>query len=137
MSGRSGQARLGFARAKQRDVMNGATTIFSSSPLQLTMPKLRISASSSPSSPSQVLSPNASTPTRVSSDLFEGDILVRIKDYNGESGDGVKRPEPEGHEYFIGDRDGKTWSILVRGRWKEEVDGQYIMSQVLFATTLR
>lgn len=100
----------------------------SSSPIthSSTMPKLRISARSTPNSTPTIMSPNSAQPTRVESELFEGDILVRIKDFRGESGDGIERPMPEGEEpYFQGDRQGKTWSICVRGRWKEEIDGRF------------
>lgn len=87
--------------------------------------KIRVDASTPGSAPKQT-SPNAAKPTRISSDSFEGDILVRIKDFTGESADGAAKLNPaDGYFADDGERRGKTWSIFVRGRFLEEVNGQF------------
>lgn len=76
-------------------------------------PQLTVSVSTtSPptSSSSKVVTVNSSTPTHVKSDHFEGDVLVRIKDYKN-------APANEASDaYFASkERTGKTWSIWVKG----------------------
>jgi hypothetical protein len=88
--------------------------------------KIRVDAATPGSAPQQT-SPNASEPTRIGSDSFEGDILVRIKDFTGESADGAPKLNPtDGYFADDGERRGKTWSIFVRGRFLEEVNGELL-----------
>ncbi|KAL7416809.1 hypothetical protein BDY24DRAFT_378323 [Mrakia frigida] len=106
------------------------------------MPKLKISVStSSPPSPSTstLLSPNSSTPTRIRSETFEGDVLVRIKGFTGESADGKERRSPEGEPAYFesASRKGKTWSIFVRGRFLEEIDGDDLVFGNVFENPIR
>lgn len=52
-------------------------------------------------------------------------VPVRIKNFSGESGDGQPKSQPkDGYFADDGERRGKTWSIFVRGRFLEEVNGQ-------------
>jgi len=75
-------------------------------------PKLRVLLSS----PGQVYPPtalcpvNSATPTRVKTDLFDGEISVFVKGFTGEGGAG------DGACYFtVGGREDMTYGIVVRG----------------------
>ncbi|CED83829.1 Protein of unknown function DUF1769 [Phaffia rhodozyma] len=101
-------------------------------------PKLRVLGSSGSDAP-KVLSPNSSEPTHVSSDRFEGDILVRIKDFSGESADGKERKSPEGETGFFtaGEREGSSWSIFVKGSFKEEINADDLVFGNVFDKPIR
>lgn len=75
-------------------------------------PKLRvlISSSSGAYPPTALCSVNSSTPTRVKTDLFDGEISVFVKGFHGEGASG------DGQCYFgQAGREGMTYGIVVRG----------------------
>ncbi|GAA5876548.1 hypothetical protein JCM1840_000804, partial [Sporobolomyces johnsonii] len=53
----------------------------------------------------------------ISSDLWEGSVSVRLKDYRGPKG--AEGP-PQPKEPF--EKEGDTWSIAFEGRWKHDTD---------------
>ncbi|GAA5939255.1 hypothetical protein JCM1841_002934 [Sporobolomyces salmonicolor] len=58
----------------------------------------------------------------ISSDVWEGSVSVRLKDYRGPKGhDGRKQPK----EPF--EKQGDTWSIAFEGRWKQDTDVDEIL----------
>ncbi|XP_006463357.1 hypothetical protein AGABI2DRAFT_186955 [Agaricus bisporus var. bisporus H97] len=75
--------------------------------------KLRVLAGTSPESMTPITSlVNTNKAQKLSSELFEGEIVAHIKNFPGE--DGLVRES----EYFSReDRQGITWSIQVRGRF--------------------
>ena len=92
------------------------------------MPRLRVLAGPSPSSLSPI-SVNTSRAHEISSERFEGKIVVHIKGFNDDGDeDNVLRPD----DYFEReDRRYVTWSIQVQGRFLRE----YNADDVLFGNT--
>jgi hypothetical protein len=74
-------------------------------------PQLRVLISSTGAYPPTALCPvNSSTPTRVKTALFDGEISVFVKGFSGDGGAG------DGECYFgASGRDGMTYGIVVRG----------------------
>ncbi|TEB34271.1 DUF1769-domain-containing protein [Coprinellus micaceus] len=92
------------------------------------MPRLRVLAGPSPTKLSPI-SVNTSQAHEISSELFEGKIVVHIKGFN-DDGDEENTPRPDG--YFENeDRRYVTWSIQVQGRFLRE----YNADDVLFGNT--
>lgn len=92
------------------------------------MPRLRVLAGPSPSKLSPI-SVNTSQAHEISSELFEGKVVVHIKGFN-DDGDEDNTPRPD--DYFEHeDRRYVTWSIQVQGRFLRE----YNADDVLFGNT--
>lgn len=73
--------------------------------------------------------PVNSSSVHISSDLFEGNVFVRLKDYRGPVGeDGKSNPDKE--VWFEGEKD--TWSIAFEGKFKGELEVDEIVSLSLF-----
>lgn len=71
--------------------------------------KLRVLISDSKAYPPTALCPvNSATPTRVKNDLFEGEVSVFVRGFDGEGASG------DGGVYFD-KRDDMTYGIVVRG----------------------
>lgn len=72
--------------------------------------KLRVLTSSGNTAypPTEPISVNSTTPTKIKTALFDGEISVWVKGFQG---DGVGG---DGHEYFD-QRSGMTYSIVVKG----------------------
>lgn len=72
--------------------------------------KLRVLTSSGSTAypPVQPISVNSSIPTKIKTELFEGEISVWVKGYQGAGVGG------DGHDYFD-ERTGMTYSIVVKG----------------------
>ncbi|KAF8155856.1 hypothetical protein B0H34DRAFT_659245 [Crassisporium funariophilum] len=90
-------------------------------------PRLRVLAGTSPETMVPITSlVNTNKPHRVSSDVFEGEIVTHIKGLTDEH-DRVRDSE-----YFArGDRQGVTWSIQVQGRFLVP----YSADDILFGNT--
>jgi len=101
------------------------------------MPQLRVSAGSSLSSLS-VLAPNydETGALDVSSDLFEGKIAVRIRDFAGEVGGGKERKTTTESDYFDV-HTGLTWSMAIQGRFKKEVNADDVLYGNVFEKPIR
>lgn len=86
-------------------------------------PRLLIKAGSSKSKLEQV--PVNSEPVRIDNDAFEGFVSVRIDDFLGPKGslEGPRHP-PSGAFSEPSD----TFSILLHGRFKNEVDAKDVVS---------
>jgi len=78
------------------------------------MPKLRVLAGPTPHDLTDITSlVNTNTSHRISTDEWEGEIVIFIKDFNADDS-----RTPEGAEYFgRSDRSGITWSIQTQGRF--------------------
>ncbi|KAJ3524090.1 hypothetical protein NMY22_g11156 [Coprinellus aureogranulatus] len=105
----------------------GPRSLSSSSSLHQ-MPRLRVLAGPSPS----ILSPisvNTSQAHDISSDLFQGRVVVHIKGFNDDrqENDDIKRDDYFERE----DRQYITWSIQVQGRFLREYDA----NDILFGNT--
>jgi hypothetical protein len=76
------------------------------------MARLRVLAGPSPDALTNITNVvNTSTPTPISSDIFEGSIVVNVKGLTNERGEVLDS------EYFQrADRKGITWSIQLQGR---------------------
>ncbi|WVN87723.1 uncharacterized protein L203_102917 [Cryptococcus depauperatus CBS 7841] len=97
-------------------------------------PKLRVTVSSSSSSypPTSPISVNSTKPQSISTPGFEGKIWVFVKDYEGEHKDG------EGKEYFEKEwRNGMSFGIVVRGKFKQEVGVDEIVFGNVFERPIR
>lgn len=80
------------------------------------MPQLKVSCGASRES-LQVVPVNydVSSPVEVSSDLFEGQISVRIRDFAGDAGKGKERLTTTESSYFD-DYPRLTWSMAIQGQ---------------------
>jgi hypothetical protein len=77
------------------------------------MPRLRVLAGPSPDALQPIMPNNPSTPFKLRSDVFDGEIAVYIKDIIDERGN-----RSTCDEYFESGRNqgsGRTWSIQARG----------------------
>ena len=63
--------------------------------------------------PAKPIVVNSSTPTKIKTDTFDGDISVWIKDFAGEGSGG------DGAEYFA-ERSTMTYGIVVRGKYLDD-----------------
>ncbi|KAF9450320.1 DUF1769-domain-containing protein [Macrolepiota fuliginosa MF-IS2] len=89
--------------------------------------KLRVMAGTSPETMVPITSiVNTNKSYKLSSDLFEGEIVAHIKNFVGEDGN-VRESEYFARE----DRQGITWSIQVRGRFLKP----YSTDDILFGNT--
>lgn len=96
-------------------------------------PRLRVVVST-PSKvypPSEPMTVNTSKPTPLKTPHFEGEVSVWIKNYEGDHKGG------EGGEYFDNERGDKTYAIVVKGRFKDEVDGDQVMWGNVFEKPIR
>lgn len=100
----------------------------------LTMPRLRVLAGPSPSKLSPI-SVNTSQAHDVSSDVFEGRVVVHIKGFNdGDEGEATVDPE----RYFEReDRQNITWSIQVQGRFLREYEANDVLFGNIFDRPLK
>jgi len=74
--------------------------------------------------------PVNSSSVHIESDLFEGNVFVRLKDYKGPVGeDGTSQPK----EPFSGEKD--TWSIAFEGKFKDGDKEQIEVDEILFGNT--
>ncbi|ODN97946.1 hypothetical protein I350_07583 [Cryptococcus amylolentus CBS 6273] len=98
-------------------------------------PKLRVLVSTpdSPGYPPTTPIPvNSPSPSPLSTPGFEGHIWVFVKDYSGAhlAGDGA--------EYFAEEgREGMTYGIVVKGRFREEVGGDEVVFGNVFEKPIR
>ncbi|RSH89061.1 hypothetical protein EHS25_002727 [Saitozyma podzolica] len=95
-------------------------------------PRLRVllsspSAAHPPTAPCPVNSP---TPTKVTTDGFDGEISVWVKGFEGDERAG------DGSEYF-GVRGAMTYAIVVRGRFTEQVSADELMFGNVFEKPIR
>ncbi|KDQ58782.1 hypothetical protein JAAARDRAFT_69203 [Jaapia argillacea MUCL 33604] len=94
-------------------------------------PRLRIMAGSSPSNLEE-LQVNSDIPHRITSDDFDGQILVYLKKSTGPDGKTLE------HEYFEReDRKGITWSIQLQGRFTHPRSADDIMFGNIFERRLK
>ncbi|WVQ77874.1 hypothetical protein IAR50_007576 [Cryptococcus sp. DSM 104548] len=98
-------------------------------------PKLRVlvSAPDSPGyPPTKPINVNSTTPTPISTPGFEGNIWVFVKDYSGDHQDG------DGSQYFKEEgRSGMTYGIVVKGRFKKEVNGDEVVFGNVFEKPIK
>ncbi len=94
--------------------------------------KVLLPAEGSAYPPTRTFPVNASTPTRIDTPGFTGSIAVWVKDYNGEERHG------DGHEYFRQPgREGNTYAIVVKGRFKNEVEVDDVMFGNVFEKPIK
>lgn len=99
------------------------------------MPRLRVLAGPSPSKLSPI-SVNTSQAHDVSSDVFEGRVVVHIKGFNTDGGEDEATLGPE--RYFDReDRQNITWSIQVQGRFLREYDADDVLFGNVFDRPLK
>ena len=100
-----------YDRYRCAPLMNGIASLG----LVYTMgPHLRVSAGTSRSQ-LQVIAVNYDkTPLKVSSDAFEGSIAVRIRDFEGEAGQGKESRALTESSYFDTHQN-LTWSMAIQG----------------------
>lgn len=84
-------------------------------------PSLKISAGPSVDSLSTVAVNHDDTPTTISTDLFQGRIAVRIKNFTGSDPEGVSHNKDT--PYFnAGHGKGQSWSMQIQGRFLQPVN---------------
>lgn len=98
------------------------------------MPRLRVLAGPSPSNLTPI-SVNTSQAHDVSSDVFEGRVVVHIKGFNSD-GDEATTVDP-GHYFEREDRQNITWSIQVQGRFLREYDADDVLFGNIFDRPLK
>lgn len=91
------------------------------------MPRLRVLAGPDPSSLTPISTTvNSGTPHRISSDLFEGQVIAHIQGFTDEQGK-VRDSEYFGRE----DRKNVTWSIQVQGESFRSLISSIFLSRCL------
>ncbi|EST04615.1 Protein of unknown function DUF1769 [Kalmanozyma brasiliensis GHG001] len=84
-------------------------------------PSLKISAGPSVDALKTVAVNHDDQPTEINTDLFQGRIAVRIKNFTGSDPDGVEHRKDT--PYFdAGHGKGQSWSMQIQGRFKEPVN---------------
>ncbi|TKY89657.1 hypothetical protein EX895_001442 [Sporisorium graminicola] len=84
-------------------------------------PSLKISAGPSVDALQTVAVNHDDRPTEINSDLFQGRIAVRIKNFTGSDPDGVEHRKDT--PYFgAGHGKGQSWSMQIQGRFKSAVN---------------
>lgn len=120
--------------ANQREYITVVVVIVSTTPIVIMAPpRLRILAGSSPDSLVPITDiVNTTSSYKLSSDLFEGEIAVHIKDFTDEHG------QVRSSDYFKReDRQGVTWSIQVSGRFLTPSNANDIMFGNIFDRRLK
>ncbi|KAJ7497013.1 hypothetical protein FB451DRAFT_1209722 [Mycena latifolia] len=98
------------------------------------MPKLRVLAGPTPHDLTPITSlVNTNTPHRISTEAWEGEIVVFIKGFNQED---PCSSTPEETQYFSS-RDGVTWSIQVQGRFLSPRSSDDILFGNIFERPLK
>mgnify|MGYP002718908308 CR=1 FL=1 len=80
--------------------------------------------------PTTPISVNSSSPTRISTGKFEGEISVWVKDFHGEGAGG------DGSEYFD-KRSGMTYGIVVRGKFLDAPTADEVVFGNVFERPIR
>lgn len=94
-------------------------------------PSLRVLVSTDSAYPPKTpISVNSTTPTRVSTSTFDGEISIWVKDFHGEGNGG------DGGAYFA-KRSTMTYAIVVRGRFLDGPNGDEVVFGNVFEKPIR